>query len=159
MMRGAAQAREAADFAVGHLVGPAAGVACADWNIRGIENDVGDEVTLRVQLSGEFYPVRTNPTDVAIVAHVHQGGMRIEDLHLFDTGGSRSDRGLRTWIVERAEWVWRRVNRGGGNPRAIERIEDCHRGAVGPSHHIDSAAIDFALGEILTDEMIDRDGV
>src|ERR1700687_3911242 len=85
--------------------------------------------------------------------------MRIENLQLADTAGSRGDRGLRTWIAEGAERVGRGVNRGSRNPRAIERIEDRHRGAVGPAHRIDSAPIDFALGKILTHKMIDRGGV
>src|ERR1700687_3201621 len=156
MMRGGAQPSEAAYFAVGHLVGAAGGFAYAAWNPRRFEDDVGDHVTQRTQLSREFDPVRTNPTDVAIVAHVHQGNMRTKNLHLFDTDGSRRDPSLRAWVVSCAEPDARGVNRGGSNPWTIQRIEDRHRSAVGPAHRVDSAAIDFALGEILSHEMLDR---
>src|SRR5713101_9309827 len=120
MMRCAAQTPEAADFAAGHLVGPTSSLARADRKPRRIEDDVGDDITQRAQLSRELDPVRTNPADVAIVAHVHQRDMRIEDLHLLDTGRDGSDRGLRTWIVERAERIGRGINRGSRNPWAIQ---------------------------------------
>ena len=121
-----------------------------------VENNVIDNHAGRVQLAGHQLAVGTDAANVACVVDMHRSCARIENLNLLVARGRTGDRLLRTRIVERAEWIGRRINRRRRDVRAIHRVQISHRGAVGPSGNINSTGIDVAGRDFARDEMIDR---
>src|SRR5260370_4904296 len=120
-----------------------------------VEDYVIDNHSGCVEFSRELLAVGTDAADVASVMNMHRSRGRIEDLNLFVAGRMSGNRRLRAWIVERAERIGSRINRGRRDIWTIHGVKKTHRGSVRPSRYVDSTVIDVAGCDLSGDGMID----
>ena len=110
-----AQLAQQSNLAVGLRIGPARRIASADLLAGAVDYHVFEPAADRVELFLERVAVGTDAADIAGVAHVHDRHPGIEKPDLAGAGGRVRHRGLLAGIVECAEGIGRRVNRGCGD--------------------------------------------
>src|SRR5262249_32189414 len=118
----AAESCEGPDLTNRHLVGTARVVAERYSSSRRINDNVFNAAAECPHAGRKSTAVWTNPTDIAIVPHMHYWYARIEHPRLSDARRGVRHWGLDAHVEKRGEWVWRGIDGRSCHPRPIQSV-------------------------------------